>query len=572
MQHLDEGTIHAWLDGQLPRDEAEAAEAHVAECRQCADAVAEARGLIAASSRILMSLDSVPRDVAPKATPVVPAVQTPLVATAARSAEPNDIVDVRSRAASAAQPARRPRRWLSGPSLAAAAAIVVAAGTFTLSRFEGNRVVSSADSEGAADMSGPRVDQPSPAVVSAPATVAPSTIAPAAPTPAPAPTALGARAAANDVAPGRPSNEMRELAGVRAEANQARARSPQPQRVDSFSFSAERDNAKRLAKVAEPVDAKDEVARAKERGAVLTDSASLRRQLAAAPAPPPAAVAQSKADTSTIVATRRPEPEKTLSDRRVADAASATPTTGIIRGRVTDGNGTGLVSAMIMVAGTQIGVTTDSAGQFALAGIQPGTHRLTVRRIGYDQVSRDLVVGAGEATMADVVLRPVVNSLSEVVVTGTGATRQRASVGSAIARSPAANEEKAPGAAVTAQQSNAVGCYDMGITPSAQRTRVPLRQTPRRVALDAEIVPSNADGVWYRARDLARATTIQSGLWRPVGTDGIELEWTYGMLTARIRLTGAPTSMMRGTVEELDRANGTGESGSVVSVKTACPR
>ena len=53
MQHLDEGMIHAWLDGQLPQDEAQQVEAHVAECRQCADAVAEARGLIAASSRIL---------------------------------------------------------------------------------------------------------------------------------------------------------------------------------------------------------------------------------------------------------------------------------------------------------------------------------------------------------------------------------------------------------------------------------------------------------------------------------------------------------------------------------------
>ena len=46
MQHLDAGTIHTWLDGQLPRDEAVAVEAHVAECRECADAVAEARGLI----------------------------------------------------------------------------------------------------------------------------------------------------------------------------------------------------------------------------------------------------------------------------------------------------------------------------------------------------------------------------------------------------------------------------------------------------------------------------------------------------------------------------------------------
>lgn len=60
MQHLDEGTIHAWLDGALSTEEAARAEAHVASCSMCADATAEARGLIAASSRILTALDNVP--------------------------------------------------------------------------------------------------------------------------------------------------------------------------------------------------------------------------------------------------------------------------------------------------------------------------------------------------------------------------------------------------------------------------------------------------------------------------------------------------------------------------------
>ena len=60
MQHLDEGTIHAWLDGALAPNEASAAEAHVQSCEECARAVAEARGLIAASSRILGALDDVP--------------------------------------------------------------------------------------------------------------------------------------------------------------------------------------------------------------------------------------------------------------------------------------------------------------------------------------------------------------------------------------------------------------------------------------------------------------------------------------------------------------------------------
>ena len=69
MQHLDEGTIHSWLDGALAPDEAAQVETHVAECPQCAAAVAEARGFIAASSRILTALDNAPRGVIPVAAP-----------------------------------------------------------------------------------------------------------------------------------------------------------------------------------------------------------------------------------------------------------------------------------------------------------------------------------------------------------------------------------------------------------------------------------------------------------------------------------------------------------------------
>ncbi|HEX6628420.1 MAG TPA: zf-HC2 domain-containing protein [Gemmatimonadaceae bacterium] len=70
MQHLDEGTIHSWLDGALTPDEAARAEAHVKDCPQCQAAVAEARGFIAASSRILTALDNAPRGVIPAAAPI----------------------------------------------------------------------------------------------------------------------------------------------------------------------------------------------------------------------------------------------------------------------------------------------------------------------------------------------------------------------------------------------------------------------------------------------------------------------------------------------------------------------
>jgi anti-sigma factor RsiW len=69
MQHPDEGTIHSWLDGALSAEEVARVEAHVKECPECAAAVAEARGFIAASSRILTALDNAPRGVIPAAAP-----------------------------------------------------------------------------------------------------------------------------------------------------------------------------------------------------------------------------------------------------------------------------------------------------------------------------------------------------------------------------------------------------------------------------------------------------------------------------------------------------------------------
>ena len=64
--HLDEGTIHAWLDGALDAEEASRVEQHAAECATCAAAVAEARGLVAGASRILTALDGVPGGIVPK--------------------------------------------------------------------------------------------------------------------------------------------------------------------------------------------------------------------------------------------------------------------------------------------------------------------------------------------------------------------------------------------------------------------------------------------------------------------------------------------------------------------------
>ena len=71
MPHPDEGLIHAWLDGELDAAEAARVEALVASDVEWAAAAAEARGLVAASARIVGALDSVPGNVIPKQVPRV---------------------------------------------------------------------------------------------------------------------------------------------------------------------------------------------------------------------------------------------------------------------------------------------------------------------------------------------------------------------------------------------------------------------------------------------------------------------------------------------------------------------
>lgn len=65
MPRPDEGLIHTWLDGESTPDEAARIERLVATDPEWAAAVAEARGLIAASSRIVTALDHVPAAMPP---------------------------------------------------------------------------------------------------------------------------------------------------------------------------------------------------------------------------------------------------------------------------------------------------------------------------------------------------------------------------------------------------------------------------------------------------------------------------------------------------------------------------
>lgn len=72
--HPDEGLLHEWLDEQLSASDAEQMQAHVASCVECQARAAEARGLMAASHRILSALDDVPANVLPTNFPTLDVV------------------------------------------------------------------------------------------------------------------------------------------------------------------------------------------------------------------------------------------------------------------------------------------------------------------------------------------------------------------------------------------------------------------------------------------------------------------------------------------------------------------
>jgi hypothetical protein len=554
MQHPDEGTIHAWLDGQLPRDEAVAFEAHVAECRECADAVAEARGLIAASSRILTALDGVPRDVAPKR-------EQPSVIDLQPAAISSTVPAVATPRATAPAASRARRRWFSGPSLAAAATIVVAVGTFTIFQAANS---DRAERPGEAMTAGSRAAESSADSVASLASSAP--LPPSAPA---APAVGGGPTVANDARSGSADNERRNLADglTRSRRDEANAPPAEPSRT-AAAPSASVARAPGAPPAPEPPGARAEpkiaLAERLQRAASEPekDLAKARERSGAIAAPRP--------DTVTVQVFRGAKAAKAeeripldsgrsgFAAMSVADAAAST---GIVRGRVTDANRTALENVQVQVAGTSIGVTTSRTGEYELRGVPPGAHRVTARRIGFKAEAIGLTVAAGQAASADFTLVPSTVSVENVVVTGAAEAQSGR-------RAPAASGQ----AGQPVESGTAYGCYDLGITPATSQARSDFRQIPRRIVLDSVVVPERTDGVWYRVRDLSGAGTSRNGVWRPTSTAAIEAHWTYGTRTATLRLTGIPGQVLRGTAQEIDTATALGASATVVAARTTrCP-
>jgi iron complex outermembrane receptor protein len=92
---------------------------------------------------------------------------------------------------------------------------------------------------------------------------------------------------------------------------------------------------------------------------------------------------------------------------------------GILTGRVlSQDNGQPLPGATVYVRERQTGAVADTAGQFRVASLCPGTYTLAVEYIGYKSLTFSVTVGADSlTTLSPVRLVPDDHTLQEVVVT-----------------------------------------------------------------------------------------------------------------------------------------------------------
>jgi TonB-dependent SusC/RagA subfamily outer membrane receptor len=113
--------------------------------------------------------------------------------------------------------------------------------------------------------------------------------------------------------------------------------------------------------------------------------------------------------------------------------AEQLPSVGTIAGTVTEAATRNPVpQAQVSVVGTSLGQTTGEDGRYSIVGVPAGQRTVSVRRLGYDPMSRDVDVRDGESATLDFALMGATTRLAEIVTTVTGGQR-RVEMGSAIA-------------------------------------------------------------------------------------------------------------------------------------------
>ncbi|RSK43950.1 SusC/RagA family TonB-linked outer membrane protein [Hymenobacter rigui] len=107
---------------------------------------------------------------------------------------------------------------------------------------------------------------------------------------------------------------------------------------------------------------------------------------------------------------------------------------GLIRGTVTEPNGTPVVGATVLVKGTTQAAPTDVTGKYELR-VAPGSYELVVSSIGYKAQTRTVTVGT-EPVALNVTISEDAQALSEVVVVGYGTAKKSDLTGAVTTLTP----------------------------------------------------------------------------------------------------------------------------------------
>ncbi len=89
----------------------------------------------------------------------------------------------------------------------------------------------------------------------------------------------------------------------------------------------------------------------------------------------------------------------------------------VITGNVTDKQLHAVSNASIHLLNTRAAAVTDSAGQFSMAGIQPGRYTIELSAIGYAALAKEIVVNTGNTAVFNFQLSSSLTELETVVVT-----------------------------------------------------------------------------------------------------------------------------------------------------------
>jgi len=149
---------------------------------------------------------------------------------------------------------------------------------------------------------------------------------------------------------------------------------------------------------------------------------------------------------------------------------------GRITGTVTDAaSGEPLPGANVLIEGTSTGTTTDSNGEYALEGVNPGTYSVEASFVGYESTLREGVeVEAGQSSTVTFQLSPAQAELDEVVVVGYG-QQQREDVTGSVAQVDVSGVEDVSAASaseVLQGQASGLMVHRTGVPGSSPEVRI----------------------------------------------------------------------------------------------------